>query len=139
VLVYATDAELGAWCNPLPDNAETLIRDASGLVRKATRNDIYDVDAAGKPTDPDVIEAFRDATCKQVAIWAANDIDSNKSVAGIEQIPASSSIAGGSVSYDGATNAEIAVARARSVQALDPLAVDILRDHLLASRSPGTW
>jgi hypothetical protein len=137
--VYATDAELGAWCNPLPDNADTLLRDASALVRKATRNDIYDVDAAGKPTDPDVIEAFRDATCKQVAIWAANDIDPNKGVSGIEQLPASSSIASGSVSYDGNVNAEIAMAQAKSVRELDPAAVDILRDHLLASRSPGTW
>jgi hypothetical protein len=137
--VYATDAELGAWCNPLPDNADTLLRDASALVRKATRNDRYDVDAAGKPTDPDVIEAFRDATCKQVAIWAANDIDSNKGVAGLEQLPASSSIAGASVSYDGAVNAEIAAARAQSTTALAVEAVDILRDHLLASRSPGTW
>lgn len=139
MLVYATDAELGAWCNPLPDNADTLLRDASALVRKATRNDIYDVDAAGKPTDPDVIEAFRDATCKQVAIWAANDIDSNKGAAGLEQLPASSSIAGASVSYDGAVNAEIATARAKSTKDLAPEAVDILRDHLLASRSPGTW
>jgi hypothetical protein len=139
VLVYATDAELGAWCNPLPDNADSLLRDASALVRKATRNDRYDVDAAGKPTDPDVIEAFRDATCKQVAIWAANDIDSNKGVAGLEQLPASSSIAGASVSYDGAVNAEIAAARAQSTTALAVEAVDILRDHLLASRSPGTW
>jgi hypothetical protein len=137
--VYATDAELGAWCNPLPDNADTLLRDASALVRKATRNDIYDVDAAGKPTDPDVIEAFRDAACKQVAIWAANDIDSNKGVAGLEQLPASSSIAGASVSYDGAVNATIAAARAQSTTALAVEAVDILRDHLLASRSPGTW
>lgn len=139
MLVYATDAELGAWCNPIPDKAVTLLRDASALVRKATRNDIYDVDAAGKPTDPDVIEAFRDATCKQVALWAANDVDSDKGSAGIDQLPASSSIAGASVSFDGAVNAAIAAARAESTKTLAAEAVDILRDHLLASRSPGTW
>jgi hypothetical protein len=60
-------------------------------------------------------------------------------VAGLEQLPASSSIAGASVSYDGAVNATIAAARAQSTTALAVEAVDILRDHLLASRSPGTW
>lgn len=69
-LIYATLDELTAWsAQDWPDNADAYLRIASGLVRQATRSSRYDVDTAGKASDPDVIEAFRDATCAQVDMW----------------------------------------------------------------------
>lgn len=139
MLVYATVEHLAEWCNPLPDNAATLLREASGLTRKATRCDSYDVDPAGKPTDPDVIAAFRDATCRHVAFWVANGIDPLAGVAGLEQIETSSSIAGGSVSLDAGQNAQIVASMVASLDRLIDPAMGILRDASLASRSPAVW
>ncbi|WP_228974950.1 hypothetical protein [Streptomyces sp. DH12] len=68
--VYATTAELEAYTGqPAPDNAERLLARASRLVDRAMVAAIYDVDASGYPSDPDVREGFRDAVCAQVEVW----------------------------------------------------------------------
>jgi hypothetical protein len=132
VLVYATESELGALCEP-PESATELLREASRLVRRATILDIYEVDPAGKPTDPNVIEAFRDATCRQAAEWDRNDVDPVAGEAGVEPLETATSIAGASVSYDVSV---ATLARAKLSTALCAAALDILRDAQLASGAP---
>lgn len=100
ILVYATSGDLATWTGAAaPDNATTLLRTASLLVRKATRAAIYNVDSTGAPTDTDVIDAFRDATCAQAAAMDANDVDPLAGQAGASQEVASTSIGSASVSF----------------------------------------
>ena len=129
MLVYADEADLSTHVVELPDNADTLLRFASVLVRKATRFDVYDTTPAGMPDDPWVIEAFRDATCVQAAMWAANSVDPAAGSAGVDGGVESSSIAGGTVKYD---TSHVDAARA-SVDTLSPLALEVLRAEGLAS------
>lgn len=129
MLVYADEADLSTHVDELPDNADTLLRFASVLVQRAARFDVYDTTPAGAPDDPWVIEAFRDATCVQAAMWAANGIDPSKGSAGVDGGVESSSIAGGTVKYD---TSHVDAARA-SVDSLCPMAVAVLRAEGLAS------
>ncbi|MEV4335762.1 hypothetical protein [Streptomyces sp. NPDC049590] len=72
--VFATPAELAAFTGqPAPANAPRLLARASRLVSRDTTAAIYDTDPAGYPTDPDIREAFRNATCAQVAEWARRE------------------------------------------------------------------
>lgn len=130
MLVYADEAELSEHVAEIPDNADTLLRYASALVRTATRFDVYDVTPAGMPNDPWVIAAFRDATCVQVAGWVANGIDPVAGVAGVEAGVDSSSVAGASVKYD---LSHVDHARA-SVDTLSLAALAVLRSEGLATR-----
>ena len=129
MLVYADEADLSTHVVELPDNADTLLRFASVLVRKATRFDVYDITPAGMPDDPWVIEAFRDATCVQAAMWAQNGVDPTAGSAGVDGGVESSSIAGGTVKYD---TSHVDAARS-SVDTLSPMAVAVLRAEGLAS------
>ncbi|HEY9409329.1 MAG TPA: hypothetical protein VIQ30_22650 [Pseudonocardia sp.] len=84
MLVYATTDDLTTWTGEAaPANAAILLRSASGLIGEQTSLALYDVDAAGLPTDPAVVEAFRDATCAQAAAWAALGVDPVKGPAGV--------------------------------------------------------
>ncbi|MFH8792197.1 hypothetical protein [Streptomyces sp. NPDC017941] len=72
--VYATTAELEAFTGqPAPANAPRLLSRASRLVSAATKAALYDTDPAGYPTDTEIRDAFREATCAQVAEWAKRD------------------------------------------------------------------
>ena len=128
MLVYADEADLSTHVVELPDNADTLLRFASVLVRRATRFDVYDVTPAGMPDDPWVIDAFRDATCVQAAMWAANGINPAAGSAGVEGGVDSSTIAGATVKYN---TSHVDHARA-SVDALCPAALAVLRSEGLA-------
>lgn len=128
MLVYADEADLSTHVDELPDNANTLLRFASVLVRRATRFDVYDTTPAGMPDDPWIIDAFRDATCVQAAMWASNSIDPSKGGAGVDGGVESSSIAGGTVKYD---TSHVEAARS-SVDALSPMALAVLRAEGLA-------
>lgn len=129
MLVYADEADLSTHVAELPDNADVLLRFASVLVRRATRFDVYDTTPAGMPDDPWVIDAFRDATCVQAAMWAANGVDPSAGSAGVDGGVESSSIAGGTVKYD---TSHVDEARA-SVDTLSPMALAVLRAEGLAS------
>lgn len=65
--VYATEADYLAYTGTAeadaPANLTTLLRVASGVVDHLLRARLYDVDAAGLPTDADDIAAMQDATC----------------------------------------------------------------------------
>lgn len=128
MLVYAEPHHLADHMAEVPDDAEMLIRYASALVRQATRFDVYDVTPAGMPDDPWVIEAFRDATCVQAAMWAANGINPAAGSAGVEGGVDSSTIAGATVKYN---TSHVDHARA-SVDSLCPAALAALRDQGLA-------
>jgi hypothetical protein len=108
ILIYATSDDLAAWTgSTAPDNAATLLRTASLIVRRATMTATYAVDETGAPTDADVLDAFRDATCAQAAAMAANDVDPLAASAGAAGEIASSSIGSASISFatDASTSA----------------------------------
>jgi hypothetical protein len=98
-LLYATADDLATFIeSPTPPaGAERLIKGASALVRSATRAALYDTTSAGLPSDPDVAEAFKDATCAQAAEWARRGIDPASGVT--PGRPQSSSIGGATVNW----------------------------------------
>ncbi len=66
--VYATTADLTAYCAPDPAPAEVgerQLREASAQVDQMLLTAIYDVDADEQPTDPRVRDAVKNATCAQ--------------------------------------------------------------------------
>lgn len=134
MLVYATEAELGAFTRDLPDDPDSYLRAASLLVADATKADRYDTDQAGKPTDPWDIHAFRDATCIHAAMWLKAGIDPAAGEAGLEAGVVSSSTAGSSVSYN---VADEDAARRASLTCLCSQALKVLRLQGLATNVVG--
>jgi hypothetical protein len=128
VLVYATTADLAAdpWLlTDPPTNVARLIAKASQMVRTATRTALYDTDAAGKPSDTDVLAGFRDAVCAQVTTWVSSDIDPTK-VASSSGVVSSKGYGPRSVAYAGADQA--AAARAQAASGLTDEAMGYLTD-----------
>lgn len=125
--LYATPGDVADWIGEEtpPENADSLIRNASLLVEAATRLDRYSVDLDGKPTDYRIAEAFRDATCAQAALWHANDMNPAKGFAGQTGQIQSQSVPGGSVSYSGALSA---AEMGAAVTGLCDSAINILRN-----------
>lgn len=132
-LVYATTAELESWTGVTPDNparATALLRRASILVQRAIRNDLYDTEPSGVPSDPDLAEAVRDATCAQTEVWLASDLDVIAGPGGQPALPTVSAIDGAQVSFDAYLTA---TARTGALTQLDNVALHILRAAGLAS------
>ncbi|MEU4178198.1 hypothetical protein [Streptomyces sp. NPDC026589] len=74
--VYATPEQLAdATGQPAPADAVRLLTRASEDVEDALRTAIYDTDATGMPTDPDVRDALAAATCAQVEYVTAQGGD----------------------------------------------------------------
>lgn len=137
MIPYATPeqlAEFDPFPDGLPDNAESLLRAATLLVRHATRFDVYDTDPTGRPTEPDVIGALRDATCQQALAWIKANLDPAAPAAGPRV--SSSSIAGASVDYDTALTA---AEERELLTALCPLADLTLADAGLGGRGITVW
>lgn len=71
--IYADEAQFAAsvWCPevgaPSSKALERLLATASSTIEHLTRNDVYDVDELGMPTDQTIADAFQDATCAQAA------------------------------------------------------------------------
>lgn len=128
VLVYAHPDDLvtGQWLPQEPTNAAALIRQASALLRRETRTAVYATDTTGKPTDPAIVEGFRDVVCAQVAAWTTAGIDPAAVTAGTSGAGgvASKALGEQSVSYAGADAA--AQRRLWAATHLDPVAADIL-------------
>lgn len=77
VLIYAVRTDLIAYVPasttvPTDPEATRLLTSASKLIRRATKTAIYDTDTSGYPTNVDIRQAFRDATCAQAEWWIAN-------------------------------------------------------------------
>lgn len=132
MIVYATTEQLSDWMDDSQEEASVkpLLRKASGLVRKAIRNDLYDTLPSGLPEDDDLTEALREATCAQVEVWLAAGITSVAGTAGVEPEVVSSSIDGASLSFDVASRV---AARQEIAGCLSVDALDILRAAGLAS------
>ncbi|MEU0039955.1 hypothetical protein [Streptomyces sp. NPDC006333] len=65
--VYATSADYTEWSGQAaPTGAERLLTQASRDIDDALLTAYYCTDADGMPTDPDIVEALREATCAQV-------------------------------------------------------------------------
>ncbi|WP_405195175.1 hypothetical protein [Streptomyces anulatus] len=74
--VYATPQQLAdATGQPAPADAVRLLTRASEDVEDALRTAVYDTDATGMPTDPDVRDALAAATCAQVEYVTAQGGD----------------------------------------------------------------
>lgn len=138
MLVYAekNDLVLGNWLRDFPDDADALIRDASSLVREATRLDRYNTLPNGLPEDDDYREAMRDAACAQVAMWVKAGIDPGAGSVGRTVGVESQSADGGTVKYTGhASAAEVDAA----VNTLCAAGWRILRNAGMCSTRPTTW
>ena len=134
--IYATAADVQEWTDQAPpDNVVPLLRSASALAEEATMLAVYAVDTAGMPRHADHSAAFRDATCAQVAFWAANGLDPAKG--GLDEqavkVTSSKSIKGASVSYDSVDSAKAKQARVDALTTLCPAAFSILRNAGLVS------
>ncbi|MER8219694.1 hypothetical protein ABTZ58_03670 [Streptomyces sp. NPDC094143] len=125
--VFATVEQYEAYTGTsAPANASRLLARASRLVSAATKAALYDTDASGYPSDPDVLEAFRDATCAQVEVWAKRDA----AASGDASDPAASpwtSISAGGLSF---SRQSAPVATAEDT-ALTPEAAEILAELAL--------
>lgn len=75
--VYATPEQLAMWMGrPAPDDdAARLLARASEDVDDALLTAVYDVDADGDPTDPQVAAALAAAACAQAEFWLASGDD----------------------------------------------------------------
>jgi len=136
-LVYAT---LGDLAGNKPEdvtlsdsNAELtrLLASASREIRRATKTAIYDVDTDGYPSNTDVREAFRLATCAQVYWWAETGDEQ-----GVEGQYTSVSIGSVSLSRGGGAGGGASAGQQR----LAPAADTILRDAgVLAGAVVGSY
>ncbi|WP_217183373.1 hypothetical protein [Streptomyces sp. AC495_CC817] len=83
--VYATAADFNAVSEePWGGDAGVLLkrlRAASVEVEKLTRRSRYDTDDDGFPTDPDVSDAFTEATCAIAEYWTITDDPTGADVA----------------------------------------------------------
>lgn len=139
MLIYATAQDLAAWTgDTAPSNADLLLRSASILVRDATKAALYDVDASGKPSDTDVLEAFTDATCAQAAMWDAADIDPAEGGVGVAAPTVTrKSMGGRSVEYsDLSGSVTVQQDRAKAARTLCDEALAILASAGLLSGMP---
>jgi len=118
--VYATTTDYTTFTDG-DTTTDALLRRASVVVEGLTRLAVYDVDVDGMPTDPDIDQAFTDATCAQVAYWAdTDDVTGAESQAGPTKIGSVSF--GGSGASGGATNTKSAAASRLAPEAAEILA-----------------
>ncbi|MEV6073962.1 hypothetical protein AB0L80_02425 [Streptomyces sp. NPDC052069] len=74
--IYATPEQLTAWTGqPAPPDADRLLARASEDIDDALLSAVYDTDAAGMATDPDIVAALANATCAQVEYQQATGDD----------------------------------------------------------------
>lgn len=130
MLTYATADDLGGYTTEIPDDVAVYIKAASVLVRNATRAARYPVDQAGKPVDPWHIDGMKAAVCWTVTEWIHAGLHPAAGKAGQDPVPASSSIAGGTVAYDAPGQR---AAESASLDYLGTLALSELRDAGLLS------
>lgn len=108
--VYATSSDYFAvFPADSTDDVEPFLRTASRLVYLATRMATYDVDSAGKPSDPTVAAAFTEATVLHAhALISAGITDPTAGAATLPAQVASSSIGSASITYARNTGADTA-------------------------------
>jgi hypothetical protein len=129
--VYATLADYEDYTDGVHE-AESVdvinakLRRASIVIDGLTRNSRYDLDEDGYPTDADVSEAFKNATCAQMAWW-----DDTDDVTGAVSQEGTVSIGSVSIGARGRTAGNGAPAAQAS--RIAPEAIDILTEAGLIS------
>lgn len=119
VLVYADSTELAAWTGvAAPANATQLLRSASMLLRSATLTSVYGTDETGLPAEAKVAEAFRDATCAQVASWVGAGVDPSGAGISTTAPVRGKRLGSGSVEYDTAASSSVTAFQAKRVAAV---------------------
>lgn len=125
--VYATLADYQQWSGDAvttPARVQQLLNLASGDVDSAMVASVYQTDPNGYPTDGFTIEAFRDATCAQVA-WLVDQDDDT----GVKQRLQSVSVGGLSFQRAAGTAGS-------ALPVLCPRALQILRQHGALPNAP---
>lgn len=134
MLLYATKADVVTWLGEEPDaDIDLHIRHASLLVARACRNDLYNVDAAGKPEDDDLVDAMRDAVCAQVEYWLAAGINPAAGAGGIGKVATEKTVDGVTIKYDTTSVIAASEQAADSIRCLVDAAYTILRNAGLAT------
>lgn len=132
VILYAAADDLQAWTSTTPpDNADSLLRSASIIVRHATRAAVYDTTTGGLPVDQVLADAMRDATCAQVAAWVTAGINPTAGPAGVTGAVTARNLGSASLSYGDAST--VTQARADITDSLVPEAARILQAEGLLS------
>ncbi|MEV8029265.1 hypothetical protein [Cellulosimicrobium funkei] len=132
--VYATPSDLAAepWELALDEKAaRSLLIRASIVIDGLTVTTVYDVDEDGYPTDLDVADAFRDATCAQAA-WFDETGDTSGAAGRFNSLSLGSFSASGGGTGSG-SNTSAAESR------LSPEAVQILQNAGLTNQAPSAW
>lgn len=135
MLVFADVADFETWSGvPAPDNVDRLLRSASIMVREAVKTARFDTTPAGLPSDPDIMEALRDATCAQAVVWDESGIVPGR----VDTTPALSStgLDGSSMGFDTATAAQV---KAQASTTLCAESATILDNAGLIGGHPWTW
>jgi hypothetical protein len=119
-----------------PAEATRLLGYASRLVRSATAMAIYTADdVTGLPVDGELVDALRAATCAQVAVWRALNIDPAKGAA--DRTISSKSLGSASVTYG--DNSSTSAARASASARICQDSILILQDAGLVGAGAVVW
>lgn len=72
-MTYVTVPEYTAFLDPdpVPANAERLLKRASTTLDKLLIGTVYATDTDGFPSDPDLLEVFKDCVCMQAQYLSA--------------------------------------------------------------------
>lgn len=86
-MAYATVEEFTDYLDPdpVPDNAARLLNRASKRLDSVLIGAVYETDENGLPTDPDLVEIFREAVCIQ-AQYIADLGDETGAMANVSQM-----------------------------------------------------
>ncbi|MCX5234441.1 hypothetical protein OG824_04230 [Streptomyces prunicolor] len=86
-MAYATVEEFTDYLDPdpVPDNAARLLNRASKRLDSVLIGAVYETDENGLPTDPDLVEVFREAVCIQ-AQYIADLGDETGAMANVSQM-----------------------------------------------------
>ena len=112
-MIYATPDDLAEYTgSAAPSNAQLLLRRASAAVDSMLLGSVYPVDASGRPTQADHIEAITEATCAQA--WYSDPLNQEGRLGkfssfSIGSISASRAAGGSGTSSDGARYSEDAL------------------------------
>lgn len=135
IYAEATDVAESWGIDPEKVTSQALVI-ASVMVEQFTRLDRYEVDSEGYPTEPEVRDAFRQATACQVAFWVDAGLNPVAGAAGQTPQITSQSVPGGSVSYASPLTAE---QRGQAVATLCETATLLLRGAGLGRTEVIIW
>lgn len=121
-----------------PTNVDALIRSATRLVQRETRQAYYSVDpTTGLATDTQIGNALRDATVIQVVVWAQIGYDPLTGGVQVPSVESSSKMLSSTITYaDAALSAQ---ARADALKKLVPEAEELLELQNLLIPNPWTF